>query len=139
LFSLSKNPLPLFDETLWTNQEPWLTSWTPVSRELADCDGFVMVTPEWNGMVPAGLKNFFLLIRDEFTHKAGMIVSVTSGISGSYPVAELRMSSYKNTRLCYIPDHVIVRNCRTMLHGDIPADDHDKNLRIRINYSSKVL
>ena len=139
LFSLAKNPLPLFDEGLWKNEEPWMSKWTPVSRELVSCDGFVIISPEWSGMVPAGLKNFFLLIRSEFAHKPGMIVSVSSGISGSYPVVELRTSSYKNTRICYIPDHVIVRNCQTMLQEENPSNDHDKNLRIRINYSLKVL
>jgi len=49
------------------------------------------------------------------------------------------ISSYKNTRLCYIPDHVIVRNVGQMLHGDEPADEHDQALRGRITYSLRVL
>ncbi len=138
--SLSNNPLPLWDEGVWGGDERWKAMWGPISAELKGCDGVVVVTPEWGGMVPAGLKNFFLLCGSgELAHKPGMIVAVSSGVGGSYPVNELRISSYKNTRLCYMPDHVIVRNVGAMLKGDAPADDHDKHLRERINYSLKVL
>ena len=88
----------------------------------------------------AGLKNFFLLCgADVLAHKPGLIVTVSAGAGGSYPVSELRISSYKNTRLCYIPDHVIVRNVGQMLHGDQPAEEHDEALRGRITYSLRVL
>jgi hypothetical protein len=52
---------------------------------------------------------------------------------------ELRTSSYKNTRLCYIPDHVIVRNVGQMLKGAQAVDEHDRLLRERIDYSARVL
>ena len=91
-------------------------------------------------MVPPGLKNFFLLCgADVLAHKPGLIVTVSAGLGGSYPVNELRTSSYKNTRLCYIPDHVIVRNVGQVLKGEQPADEHDDALRNRITYSLRVL
>jgi NAD(P)H-dependent FMN reductase len=45
--------------------------------ELDSCDGFVVVTPEWHGMVPAGLKNFFLLWPGSgvLAHKPALIIS----------------------------------------------------------------
>ncbi|MBN1443900.1 MAG: NAD(P)H-dependent oxidoreductase [Planctomycetes bacterium] len=140
LLSLSGNPLPLWDEEVWSGGEKWKSSWEPISKELSGSDALVVVAPEWSGMVPAGLKNFFLLCSaDVLAHKPGLIVTVSAGVGGSYPVAELRISSYKNTRLCYIPDHVIVRNVGQMLHGDEPADEHDEALRRRIDYSLRVL
>ena len=140
LFSLSGNPLPLWDEGVWAEEERWQKVWGPVSAELKTCDGFVVVSPEWSGMVPAGLKNFFLLCgHGELAHKPGMIVAVSSGVGGSYPVAELRESSYKNTRFCYIPDHVIVRSAEHMFVGDEPASDHDRSIRERTVYSLRVL
>ena len=67
-------------------------------------------------MVPAGLKNFFLCFgRNELAHKPGLIVGVSSADGGVYPVAELRMSSYKNSRICYIPEQLIVRNVESVL------------------------
>lgn len=138
--SLANNPLPLWDEGVWNNDPKWEKLWGPISAELQSCDGIVVVSPEWSGMVPAGLKNFFLLCGSgELSHKPGLIISVSSGMGGTYPIAELRTSSYKNTRLCYIPDHVIVRNVGSMLKGDSPTDEHDAGLRERISYSLRVL
>ena len=140
LFSLADNPLPLWDEGVWNNDPKWQTVWSPIEAELSGSDGFVVVSPEWSGMVPAGLKNFFLLCgSDVLAHKPGLIVTVSASLGGAYPVAELRTSSYKNTRLCYRPDHVIVRNVGQMLHGEQPADEHDESLRSRIAYSVTML
>ncbi len=138
--SLAGNPLPLWDEGVWGDDPKWESAWKPIARQLAESDAIVVISPEWSGMVPAGLKNFFLLCgNDVLAHKPGLIVAVSAALGGSYPVAELRMSSYKNTRLCYIPEHVIVRNVGRMLKGDAPADEHDAALRSRIDYSLRLL
>jgi len=140
LLSLSDNPLPLWDEGAWGDDPKWDTLWSPIAAELKNSHGFVIVSPEWSGMVPAGLKNFFLLCGgDLLAHKPGLIVTVSASLGGSYPVVELRSSSYKNTRICYIPDHVIIRNVSRMLKGDRPADEHDASLRQRIEYSLRLL
>ena len=140
LLSLSDNPLPLWDEGAWGDDPKWASLWSPIAAELRSSDGFVIVSPEWSGMVPAGLKNFFLLCGgDLLAHKPGLIVTVSAAVGGSYPVVELRTSSYKNTRICYIPDHVIVRNVGQVLKGDQPADEHDVALRKRIEYSVRIL
>ena len=140
VLSLSDNPLPLWDEGAWGDDKKWAALWTPIAAELRSSDGFVIVSPEWSGMVPAGLKNFFLLCGgDLLAHKPGLIVGVSASLGGSYPVVELRTSSYKNTRICYVPDHVIIRNVGQMLKGDQPADKHDGSLRVRIEYSLRIL
>ncbi len=140
VFSLAGNPLPLWDEGAWEGEERWTALWKPIAAELRRADGFVIVAPEWSGMVPAGLKNFFLLCSGSLlAHKPALIVAVSAGLGGAYPVVELRASSYKNTRLCYIPDHVIVRNVNQVLHGEQPADEQDAALRARLEYSLRVL
>jgi len=140
LLSLSANPLPLWDEDVWSGDEKWKMLWGPIAKQLKSSDALVVVAPEWSGMVPPGLKNFFLLCgADVLAHKPGLIVTVSAGLGGSYPVNELRTSSYKNTRLCYIPDHVIVRNVGQVLRGEQPADEHDDAIRNRITYSLRVL
>ena len=140
LLSLSDNPLPLWDEGAWGDDPKWATLWLPIAAELSTSDGFVIVSPEWSGMVPAGLKNFFLLCgAGLLAHKPGLIVTVSAAVGGAYPVVELRTSSYKNTRICYIPDHVVVRNVGQMLKGDQPSDEHDAAVRARIAYSLRVL
>ena len=137
---LGETPLPLWDPGIRERSDPWNRVWTPVSQELMDCTGVIVVTPEWSGMVPAALKNFFLLCEHhELSHKPGLIVAVSSGVNGAYPVAELRMSSYKNTQFCYIPEHIIVRNVRGILNESAEAPSDEAYLRRRACYALRLL
>jgi len=142
LYSLEDNPLPLWDEGVWDGEQKWLDILTPIREQLSSCDALVIITPEWHGQVPAGLKNFFLLFgKNEMGHKPALIVSVSSGIGGSYPVAELRMSSYKNSRICYLPEHVIIRDVETVLN-DNAADNNERSdsyIRERLQWSLAIL
>ena len=140
VFSLAGNPLPLWDESIWDGDEEWKAILDPLSKELSSCDGFVIIAPEYHGQVPAALKNFFLMWKHELSHKPALIVGVSSADGGSYPVAELRMSSYKNNKLCYMPEHLIIRNVESVLN-DEPADnslnnaDADAYFKERINWT----
>ncbi len=121
LYSLADNPLPLWDEEVWEwdKSKRWAPLLTPIARQLESSDGFVIVSPEWHGMAPAGLKNFLLLwTRGEVAHKPALIVTVSVADGGSYPVAELRMNSYKNNRICYLPEHLIIRYVDTVFNSD---------------------
>jgi NAD(P)H-dependent FMN reductase len=142
LFSLAGNPLPLWDQGVWDGDPEWKAHLTPIKQQLAASDGFVVISPEWHGQVPAGLKNFFLLFgKNELGHKPAMIVTVSNGDGGAYPVAELRMSSYKNSRICYIPEHVILRKVEKVLN-DNPADNDERSdsyYRERLKWSLKIL
>ncbi len=142
LYALANNPLPLWEQSIWENDEAWSSRLEPIKNELKSCDGFVIVSPEWHGQVPAGLKNFFLLFsRFELGHKAALIVTVSSGDGGAYPVAELRMSSYKNNRICYIPEQLILRHVESILNED-PAQNNpeaDSYFRERIDWTLDLL
>lgn len=142
IFNLAGNPLPLWDQGVWDGDERWEKLLPDIRQQLSSSDGFVVIAPEWHGQVPAGLKNFFLLFgKNELGHKPAMIVTVSSADGGAYPVAELRMSSYKNSRICYIPDHVIIRHVEQVLNTN-PADNDasaDAYFRERIEWSLKIL
>ena len=120
LYDLADNPLPLWDESIWAGDEQWQSILAPLSAELKSCDGFVIISPEWHGMAPAGLKNFFLMwtAGGELAHKPALIVTVSTADGGSFPIAELRMSSYKNSRICYLPEHLIIRYVDTVFNED---------------------
>lgn len=142
LISLADNPLPLWDSGVWERAARWEEVLAPLRVELASSDAFVVVTPEWHGQVPAGLKNFFLLFgKNELGHKPALIVSVSAGDGGAYPVAELRMSSYKNNRLCYIPEQVIVRHVEEVLNEDGAENSEisDRYYRARIPWALNIL
>src|SRR5690606_27158588 len=105
LISLSGNPLPLWDESMWDKDPKWDLSWGPIRKKLQNSDGIIIVSPEWAGMAPPGLKNFLLFCgNQDVGHKPALIVTVSSSMGGAYPNSELRMSGYKNNRICYIPD-----------------------------------
>jgi len=142
LYALAGNPLPLWDQSLWEDNPEWNQRLAPIREQLTSSDGFVIVSPEWHGQAPAGLKNFFLLFsRFELGHKPAMIVAVSSADGGAYPVAELRMSSYKNNRICYIPEQVIVRNVEKVLNDRAEDNDQEADgyFRERINWSLGIL
>jgi len=142
LYLLADNPLPLWEQSIWEQDEAWEERLAPLKQQLAESDAFVVIAPEWHGQVPAGLKNFFLMFnRFEMGHKPAYIIAVSSSTGGAYPVAELRMSSYKNNRLCYIPEHLIVRGVEKVLNED-PADndpDSDPYYKSRLKWGMQIL
>jgi NAD(P)H-dependent FMN reductase len=143
IFNLKNNPLPLWSEDKWEEGETEIKKlWKPISQELKTADSFIIISPEWSGMVPAGLKNFFLMCdKQELAHKPALIISVSASRGGRYPIAELRMSSYKNTRICYIPDHVIIEHVNDVLN-DTKIDESNKSdfyIKQRLNYSLNIL
>ena len=79
--------------------------------------------------------------RFELGHKPALIVGVSSGPGGSYPVAELRMSSYKNNRLCYIPEHLIIRDVESVFNDK--AEDNNQETdgyyKSRLNWCLDIL
>jgi len=141
LLDLADFPLPLWEQSIWEGDPAWQARLAPISQQLSASDGFVIVSPEWHGMVPAALKNFFLMWgKGELSHKPALIVAVSAGDGGAYPVAELRMSSYKNNRLCYIPEQLIVRHVESVLNdnGENNADA-DAYFRDRSLFALRLL
>lgn len=134
--------IPLWDEGIWNGEQAWVDLLTPLSERLAASDAFVIIAPEYHGQVPSALRNFFLMWgKGELAHKPALIVTVSSADGGAYPVAELRMSSYKNNRICYIPEQVIVRNVESVLNDDETQNnpDADGYFRDRIQYALNIL
>jgi NAD(P)H-dependent FMN reductase len=137
VISLANNPLPLWSEEKWQAGSELQKLWEPYKATLEHADGIVVVSPEWAGMVPPGLKNFFMFCDGgELSHKPAMLVGVSASRGGSYPIAELRMSSYKNNYLCYIPDHVIVRDVNDVLNSPSAENEY---IGERLQYSLKLL
>jgi NAD(P)H-dependent FMN reductase len=138
--SLGGNPLPLWDEAQGGAPDEL---WEPISRELQEADALVVVTPEWSGMATPGVKNFLLnCTAAEVGHKPGLIVAVSAGRGGSYPVAELRMSGTKNNRLAWLPEHVLVQHVEGSLNAPDGAPEiarEDAAIRARLRYSLRLL
>ena len=74
----------------------------------------------------------------EVGHKPNLIVSVSAGHGGAFPISELRTSSYKNNKLCHIPDHVIIQKVNKVI-GDIEQKNFDSYILQRLKWSVYVL
>lgn len=132
LLDLGERPLPL-----WPADDSG--PWRDYQQQLQAADAVVVIAPEWNGMAGPAIKNFFLFAgKAELAHKPGLLVGVSSGIGGAYPISELRASGYKNCRLCYLPEHLIVRHVEKVLNGSEVAGDDDQRLRDRIDYTLDI-
>jgi NAD(P)H-dependent FMN reductase len=137
IFDLGENPISLWSETGQHKD----ANWSRLKYLVEHASGFVIVAPEWDGMAPAALKNIFHVIDREFSHKPALLIGVSAGPNGAYPIADLRAHSYKNSRICYIPEHIIVRNVHAYLnespHGS--RTEQESLLRERIDYALRGL
>ena len=129
---------------LWTSERDernnfWNKDFKKISLELENSDGFIIIVPEYGGMASPNSKNLFLIFnKGEFFHKPGLIVSISSGNGGSYPISELRSSSYKNSHINWIPENIIIRNVEQYLpkaHGELIPEWIDQ----RIDYTCDLL
>lgn len=140
ILDLGNHKLPVWDDSFWDGGEEWDKIWKPIESELKSADAYVFVTPEYSGMASPGLKNFILYCGNSVVgHKPVLISAVSASRGGAYPVAELRMSSYKNTKLCYIPEHIIVRDAEHVLNGSESVSKEDSYIRDRIDFALKIL
>ena len=130
--------LPLWNPDKKNGKGVWGETWNSISDNLNKSDGFILIVPEYGGMATPASKNIFLLCDNgELSHKPGLIVSVSSGNGGAYPIAELRSSSYKNTHIMWIPENIIIRNVEEFnpgTHGESVPEWLDN----RIDYVLKL-
>lgn len=138
-FDLRTLRLPLWDEEKWEAGSAMQAFWKPVSERLKACDGFVVISPEWAGMAPPHLKNFLLMCDGgELAHKPAQLISISSGMGGAYPIAELRMSGYKNNFLMWLPDHMVLRQVAGLFASETPTA-LDAELTARMDYGLTFL
>lgn len=79
--------LPLYNEDLEAGQPP--EAWRVFRNELAESDGLLFVTPEYNRSVPAVLKNALDVGSRPFgksvwSRKPGAVMSISSGALGGF-------------------------------------------------------
>jgi NAD(P)H-dependent FMN reductase len=102
---LSKTVLPVYDDSEPENLKPILGN---ISKMLNSSDGFVFVSPEWDGMFSVAILNLLHYIDKELADKPVFLVGVSSGRGGRYPLIQGRMLGYKNKRFVVIPESFFV-------------------------------
>ncbi len=116
--------VPFWNEAVWDDVSQGADEWRGIARRFAMAEAFVFVAPEYGGMVPPRLMNLLLLCSgNELGHKPALAVGVSSTCGGSYPIAQLRSFGFKNNHVCWIPDHIIVRDVEVAIKTEL----HDEN------------
>ncbi|EEW09846.1 NADPH-dependent FMN reductase [Vibrio mimicus] len=137
ILDLHELDLPFWNEGVWQNREQW-QPWRNVAQGLKQSDAFVFITPEWHGMATPALKNFLLLTTDdELAHKPALLVSVSASVNGVYPISELRMTGNKNNHVCFLPDHLIFRDCEQLITAEHQLTD--PQMQARSEYTIALL
>lgn len=135
LLDLHEFKLPMFDdgETVADNKEELL-------RKINEASAFVFVSPEWDGMMSYGLINMMLYIKDEMAHKPVMLVGVSSGRGGSYPLAQMKQLGQKNRHFIISPENLVVGGVKEMLNDqEMDESSVDYPIKVRADYSLKIL
>lgn len=144
---LCKQRLPLWDGEETSKQQDD-SDWLAINSQLQAMDALVLITPEWGGTASPLLKNLLMMADAiDIGHKPVLLVSVVNGISGAYPIAELRMNAFSNNKLVAIPDHLIIRNVEEILNTFDESNlqqgnaitGRDTRIRHRIGYSLHTL
>lgn len=139
LFNLLDENLPFYNLDKKLN-----TNWIKIKQAITKSDGFILATPEWNGSASPMLLNFLQYCSyDEMAHKPALLVSVSAGRGGANPILQMRQSSYKNNRILYIPEHLIVRNVQSVMNPinseNITDAKADEVIKTRTNYAIDIL
>ena len=144
MIDLNEDRLPMWDGSD-PSEQPDANGESPaevverVKKTAEKASSFVFVVPEWHGMAPAGLKNFFLWVgARELAHKPALLVTVSAGTGGAMVVNELRANSYKNSRLNFIPEQLIFRDVNH-LWADIQDRESDDYLAKRTGCALNLL
>lgn len=140
LVDLGTQPLPMWDERASAGDATFLVPWRPVEAVLDAAQCLVLISPEYGGMASPAVRNFLLYLHPGLVaHKPLLLVGVSHGSGGSYPIAELRAGLHKNTHLCPIPEQLIFRDL-----GPVDGDRSDPGaqptwMEARVDFSLEVL
>jgi len=95
IVDLKQYNFPIFNETLKIQKDPDSQT-LEYAKKINLAHGVIIVTPEYNGGMPASLKNAIDVLYDEWRHKPTGIVTVSSGpFAGNQCLVSLQFSLWK--------------------------------------------
>lgn len=113
---------------------------TEVLRQLANADAYIFVSPEWDGMMSYGLISLLLHVEHEMAHKPVMLVGVSSGRGGAYPIAQMRQMGPKNKHYIISPENLRITNVKEIFTDDeFNPEAADYSVKLRADYCLKIL
>jgi NAD(P)H-dependent FMN reductase len=143
VLDLATAQIPLVnDDFLEENEDKWSANWSSVKAKIQSSDGFIFVTPEWGGMVTPAMLNWLLATEySDIGHKPALLTGVSGARGGAYPISQLRSMGYKNNRVLYLPEHLIIRDVEDTMTELEKAkfDGNEPYMAKRIDYSIQLL
>jgi NAD(P)H-dependent FMN reductase len=85
IIDLMDYQFPVFDERLKYQKDP-SPQMLDFAKRIAEAEGIIIVCPEYNGGIPASLKNAIDFLYDEWYRKPVAITTVSSGAFGGSQV-----------------------------------------------------
>lgn len=138
IMDVSRIGLGAWNESYYDKESELSLEWKKLSHILSTADAFIFVVPEWNGMIPPQFKNIFLFCNNqELSHKPALIIGISSGNGGVYPIVELRISTHKNTQVCYLPTSIIIRDVLNPL-SEATLGKIESTIVVLYNYSKAL-
>ncbi len=135
VLDLHEFKLPLFD-----NGETDAENLPELLRKLNDAEGYVFVSPEWNGMMSHGLINMLHYAEKELAYKPVMLVGVSAGRGGMHPIDQMKLMGNKNRHYIISPECLVITGVEHAFNTpDLNEQDADFALKSRASYSLKVL
>jgi NAD(P)H-dependent FMN reductase len=141
VMDLNEKRLPLYDDT---GEGQWKEMWQGMSAELASSDGYVFVSPEWDGMFSVGIHNMLHYAEKEMSDKPVLAVGVSSGRGGRYPLVQMRIMGYKNKNIVVIPENLYFDHIEeSLINGEFVdnrnAERADYALRVLTEYAKALV
>ena len=132
ILDLDSYGFPLFEERLSYLEQP-TPAMLDFAKNITDCDGVIIVTPEYNGGYPASLKNVIDLLHKEWKRKPIAIATISSGaFGGSQVITSLQFTLWKIGALM-VPATFPVPNIEKSFNEEgIPSDLIITNKRANI-------
>lgn len=140
LIDLNEKRLPLYDDT---GEGDWKPMWEEMSKTFSESDGFIFVSPEWDGMFSVGLHNMFHYVDKELADKPVLLVGVSDGRGGRYPLVQMKIMGQKNKRFVIIPenlyfDHIKKTLVEGVLINEISVKRTDYALKVLVAYAKAL-
>jgi len=110
-----------------------------ILAKLESAEGFVFVSPEWNGTMSHGLLNMLMFVDDELAHKPVMLAGVSSGRGGHYPLMQMRNMVYKNSRFVVSPENLLVQGAIDTMNNYEFKEAYEHPVEKRADYALKIL
>ena len=125
VLDLHQTYVPWDTSALWDSGSDDTRQFAPTKQLLEWCDGLIIVSPEWHGMTPGKVIAFFQAATEgkPIAHKPGLIVGESDSRGGAFPEAMIRGFTSKNSRITWIPEHLLVRFNHDMFLENPTGDD----------------